>query len=206
PDAAPAAHRPGVGRVDPSDNPRPPLRRQVEEALLRATRTRLDHRTGRLRRLGECPLPRRRGLRLPTTTRNHRPNQLHQGDHSGGDTTTGAARVDQGGEPHAGLVLRSHQGRTAMQNAATSGYQRGTRTRTTTRKPAWIDPLLTFMVRRGSTVRVRQRAGTSSPQRVQKVICCPSRHLEMPFCKVYKRMMGFEPTTFCMANASDVRT
>src|SRR5437899_9715238 len=27
----------------------------------------------------------------------------------------------------------------------------------------------------------------------------------MPFCKVYKRMMGLEPTTFCMANASDVR-
>jgi hypothetical protein len=25
-------------------------------------------------------------------------------------------------------------------------------------QPVWIDPLLTFMVRRGSTVRVRQRA------------------------------------------------
>ena len=27
----------------------------------------------------------------------------------------------------------------------------------------------------------------------------------MPFCRVYKRMMGREPTTFCMASASDVR-
>src|SRR5262249_18762959 len=72
---------------------------------------------------------------------------VHQGDHSGGDTTTRAAQVDRGGEPHAGLVLRSHQGRTSMQNAATSGYQR--RTRTTTRKPARIGPLLTSTGRSG---------------------------------------------------------
>jgi hypothetical protein len=45
-----------------------------------------------------------------------------------------------------------------MTYAAKNGYARGKQTRTTTRKPAWIDPLLTFMVRRGSTVRVRQRA------------------------------------------------
>ena len=51
----------------------------------------------------------------------------------------------------------SHQGRTATQNAAKRGYSRRLRTGTATRNPAWIDPL-TFMVRRGSTVRVRQRA------------------------------------------------
>jgi hypothetical protein len=28
----------------------------------------------------------------------------------------------------------------------------------------------------------------------------------MPFCRVYKRMKGLEPSTFCMANARDVRT
>src|SRR6266508_6173459 len=28
----------------------------------------------------------------------------------------------------------------------------------------------------------------------------------MSFCRVYKRMMGLEPTTFCMARASDVRS
>jgi hypothetical protein len=39
----------------------------------------------------------------------------------------------------------------------------------------------------------------------RKVICCPKRHRRMPFCRVYKRMMGLEPTTFCMASASDVR-
>jgi hypothetical protein len=27
----------------------------------------------------------------------------------------------------------------------------------------------------------------------------------MPFCRVYKRMMGLEPTTFCMAKAGGVR-
>lgn len=37
--------------------------------------------------------------------RNHRPDPVHQGDHSRGDTTTGAAHVDRGGEPHAGLEL-----------------------------------------------------------------------------------------------------
>jgi DNA-binding MarR family transcriptional regulator len=43
------------------------------------------------------------------------------------------------------------------------------------------------------------------PSVVQKVTCCPKRHLKMPFCRVYKRMMGLEPTTFCMASARDVR-
>jgi hypothetical protein len=45
-----------------------------------------------------------------------------------------------------------------MQNATKRDYPRHVQTRAPTRKPAWIDPLLTFMVRRGSTVRVRQRA------------------------------------------------
>jgi hypothetical protein len=48
-------------------------------------------RARRLRRLGERRLPRRRRLRLPTTTRNHRPHPVHQSDHSGGVTTTRAA-------------------------------------------------------------------------------------------------------------------
>src|SRR4029453_4345033 len=52
----------------------------------------------------------------------------------------------------------SHQGRTAMEHATTCGYQRHVRARAAMRKPAWVGPLLTFMVRRGSTVRVRQRA------------------------------------------------
>jgi hypothetical protein len=38
-----------------------------------------------------------------------------------------------------------------MQNATTPGYQRHAPTRTAMRKPASFDPLLTFMVRRGST-------------------------------------------------------
>ena len=39
-----------------------------------------------------------------------------------------------------------------------AGDTREAETATVTRKPASVDPLLTFMVRRGSTVRVRQRA------------------------------------------------
>jgi hypothetical protein len=42
-----------------------------------------------------------------------------------------------------------------VKNATTRGHQRHTKTRGAMHKPAWIDPLLTFMVRRGSTVRVR---------------------------------------------------
>jgi len=33
-----------------------------------------------------------------------------------------------------------------MQNATTRGYQRQAQTRISTRKPAWVGPLLTFMV------------------------------------------------------------
>jgi hypothetical protein len=36
-----------------------------------------------------------------------------------------------------------------MENAAKRGYMRGARTRAAARKPAWVGPLLTFMVRRG---------------------------------------------------------
>ena len=45
-----------------------------------------------------------------------------------------------------------------MQDAAIRGDQRDSRNRSARRNPARVDPLLTFMVRRGSTVRVRQRA------------------------------------------------
>ncbi len=38
PDAAAAAHREASGRLDPSDHPRPSVRRQVEAALLRGSR------------------------------------------------------------------------------------------------------------------------------------------------------------------------
>jgi hypothetical protein len=77
-----------------------------EEAVLRSTSARLDHRAGRLRRFRECRLPRRRRLRVPTATRNHRPDTVRQGDHAGGGTTTRAARVDRGGQPHTGLDLK----------------------------------------------------------------------------------------------------
>ena len=53
------------------------------------------------------------------------------------------------------IGLRSHRGRTPMQNAEIGGDPRDAQTCTGKRKPAWADPLLTFMVRRGSTVRVR---------------------------------------------------
>jgi hypothetical protein len=45
-----------------------------------------------------------------------------------------------------------------LQHVAKRGYHRGALALGTTRNPAWIDPLLTFMVRRGSTLRFRQRA------------------------------------------------
>jgi len=52
------------------------------------------------------------------------------------------------------LISRSHQERTAMENAAKPGYTRGVRTRISTRKPRIGRPLLTFMVRRSPWVRV----------------------------------------------------
>jgi hypothetical protein len=45
-----------------------------------------------------------------------------------------------------------------MQSAARRDDSRGVQSGTTDPDPVKIDPLLTFMVRRGSTVRVRQRA------------------------------------------------
>ena len=90
PDAASPANRQAVGRDDPSDNPRPALCRQVEEALLRPTRTRVDPRTSRIRRFRECRVPPRCGLRLPTATRNHRPDAVRQGNYRRGGTAAGA--------------------------------------------------------------------------------------------------------------------
>src|SRR6266536_4357254 len=54
----------------------------------------------------------------PTATRNHRPDPVHQGDHSGGGTTTRAAQVDRGGEPHAGLDLKMSSRRTDGSHSA----------------------------------------------------------------------------------------
>jgi hypothetical protein len=85
----------------------PSLRRQVEEAVLRAAGARLDHRACRLRRFGECPLPRRCRLRFSAATRNHRPDPVRQRDQPGRGATTGAAQVDRGGEPNAGLAVRT---------------------------------------------------------------------------------------------------
>jgi hypothetical protein len=78
----------------------------VAEAVLRATRTWLDHRAGRLRRFGKCRLPRRRGLRPTAGTRIRRSGPLCQGDHSGGGTATGAARVARAGEPNPRLEVK----------------------------------------------------------------------------------------------------
>jgi hypothetical protein len=68
---------------------------------------------------------------------------------------------------------RSHQGRTPTQSATTPGGQRHIETRTVTPTPAWVGPLLTFMVRRGSTVRVRQRA--SAQGQSNGLFCCRVR-------------------------------
>jgi hypothetical protein len=53
-------------------------------------------------------------------------------------------------------AARSHQGRTTLSKVAARGYWRHPRNRTI-RQSRMNRPLLTFMVRRGSTVRVRQR-------------------------------------------------
>ena len=50
--------------TDPSDDPGPRVRPQAEQAVLRAGRARLDHRNSRLPRLRECPVLRRRRLRV----------------------------------------------------------------------------------------------------------------------------------------------
>ena len=81
----------------------------------------------------------------------------------------------------------SHQGRTAMEHAMTCGYQRHVRARAAMRKPAWVGPLLTFMVRRGSPVRVRKRALQKPAQRAffcsdraAKSASCAMRPLQKP--------------------------
>ena len=55
-------------------------------------------------------------------------------------------------------LRRSHQGRTHVKDAGTRGDCRHTQTRIGTQRFRIDRPLFTFMVRRGSTVRVRQRA------------------------------------------------
>ena len=60
---------------------------------------------GRLRRLGERRLPRRRGLRLSAAARNHRTEPLRQGQDCGGSTGTGDAQVDRAGGAPAGLEV-----------------------------------------------------------------------------------------------------
>lgn len=49
--------------------------------------------------------PRRRGLRTPAATRNHRSDPLRQGDHPGGGASTRAARLDRASRPHARLEV-----------------------------------------------------------------------------------------------------
>ena len=74
-----------------------------KEGVLRATRTRVDHRNSRLRRFRECRFPRRRRLRVPAPARNDRPDPVRQGDQPGGGAATGAAEVDRASGTHAGL-------------------------------------------------------------------------------------------------------
>ena len=73
--------------------------------LLRATRTRLDHRACRVRRLGECCLLRRCRFRVTAATRCRRPDAVPQGDLGGGHAPTRAASVDRGGGSNARLAL-----------------------------------------------------------------------------------------------------
>ena len=47
-----------------------------------------------------------RGLPPPAGTRIHRPFPLCQGDHPGGGTATGAARLARAGEPNPGLEVK----------------------------------------------------------------------------------------------------
>src|SRR5881394_1341403 len=82
-----------------------------------------------------------------------------------GNTNLRAKEAAFGGASVLTLPFNSRPGsRTDMQNLEKRGYRRDAPTGTATRKPAWVGPLRTFMVRRGSTVRVRQRASRKDLQ------------------------------------------
>src|SRR6266511_5388398 len=111
-DAGSASHRQAAGRVDLRDDPRASVRRQVEEGVLRVARTWVDHRDGRLRRLRECRLLRRRGIRPSAAAWRHRTDPLRQGDYAVGGAETGDAQVDRASRAGARLEVRIHEART----------------------------------------------------------------------------------------------
>src|SRR5829696_3473677 len=107
-DAGSASRRRAAGRLDPGDDRRAALRREVEEGVLRIAGARVGHRDGRLRRLGERRLLRRRQLRPSAAARQHRPGPLRQGEIAGGGGGPGAPPMDRASRARArvDLILR----------------------------------------------------------------------------------------------------
>src|SRR6266540_1926383 len=120
-DAGSPSHRQAAGRIDPRDDPRASIRRQVEEGVLRVARTRVDHRDGRLRHLRECRLLRRRGIRPSAAAWNHGTDPLRQGEDPGGDAGTGDAEVDRASGARAGLEMRVREAKTRPPRCSNGG-------------------------------------------------------------------------------------
>src|ERR687898_1466186 len=122
-----------AGRVDTRDDPGASVRHQVEEGVLRVARTRVDHRDGRLRRLRECRLLRRRGIRPSAAAWNHRTDPLRQAEDPGGGAGAGDAQVDRASWARAGLEMRVHEAKTrpGPRKARASGGTRSEPVRST---------------------------------------------------------------------------
>jgi hypothetical protein len=147
---------------------------KLEKGVLRAARTRVDHRASRVRRFRECRFPRRRRPRVPAPTRNDRPEPVHQGDQPGGGAATTAARVDGASRPHARLeVTAPGSAACAVIRSGALPFSRGTPacTRCRLSRPRvpeagqLSDPMVPPGLRAADHVRPRRVPVLQEPQR-----------------------------------------
>src|SRR5262245_35319740 len=78
----------------------------------------MDYRDGRLRRLRECRLLRRRGIPPSAAAWNYRTNPLRKGKTPGGATGPEDAQVDLASGARAGLEMRVHEAKTRPRRGA----------------------------------------------------------------------------------------
>src|SRR5690606_19231965 len=122
-DAGPATHPVAPRRADPRDPARPAVRAEMEEGLLRPAGSRLDHRAGRLRRLGEHRVLRRRQVR-PAAAAGGR-LALRQAEDAGGSPRAGNPRVDRTGGEDRGLEVSGTGSVARLQCGARPGSATG---------------------------------------------------------------------------------
>src|SRR5690606_9785442 len=170
-DARPAAHRGPAGRDDPQYHPRPAVRGEVEEGLLRTARPRLAHRTGGLRRLGQPRVLRRCAVRSTSAAGRRLP--LRQDPHAGRGPCTRNPRMDRAGgqAPRLALIARPDRSSGRPSTQADRDHRESTRLRTG-------PPAIPAAVRsRG--VQATVRGGRWRPRRRWRAAACRRSTLHM---------------------------